>query len=305
MSNLILHRGSANCRTISRSLYPSLLDRLRRGVFVSLALLIAGCNHSQETAVAAAVPYPKASSFGSGEQIGPEGQVPLRAILNAGALPNMRWPDFSDYRTDVAKFYDDGGDSLPWVREMQPTPQAEAMIAALQNADEKGLRAEDYDGSRWSGRLAQLRPATPNPNESDLIHFDVALTISAMRYISDLHIGRVNPKRLNFGVDVAERRYNLPEFLREAVVDSANVSETLKQVEPLYPGYQRTIQALEKYRDITRLDDGGILPGTKNPIKPGEAYPGVPRLARLLTLVGDLPEGSTIQSGSTFTKAHW
>jgi hypothetical protein len=39
-----------------------------------------------------------------------------------------------------------------------------------------------------------------------------------MRYISDLHIGRVNPQHLNFGVDVAERRYNLPEFLRANVV---------------------------------------------------------------------------------------
>jgi murein L,D-transpeptidase YcbB/YkuD len=182
---------------------------------------------------------------------------------------------------------------------MQATPQAQAMIVALQTADEKGLSADDYDGSRWPERLAHLSPASRDPKESDLVRFDVALTISAMRYISDLHIGRVNPQHLNFGVSVAERRYNLPEFLQEDVVHSSNVSGILQQVEPLYPGYQRTVGALGRYREIAREDDGEVLPGTKKPVKPGDSYPDVPRLVRLLRLVGDLPEDAVLQPGTT------
>jgi len=37
---------------------------------------------------------------------------------------------------------------LAWVRDGQPTPQALAIIEALQQAGGKGLDSEDYDGSR-------------------------------------------------------------------------------------------------------------------------------------------------------------
>jgi len=147
--------------------------------------------------------------------------------------------------------------------------------------------------------LARLRPATRDPEESDLVRFDVALTVSAMRYISNLHVGRVNPRRLDFEVDVSKRRYDLPAFLRENVVHAFDFPGVLQQIEPPYPGYQRTIRALARYREMARLDDGEILPATKKSIKPGDVYPGVPRLVRLLRLVGDLPEGAALPSSDT------
>ena len=39
-----------------------------------------------------------------------------------------------------------------------------------------------------------LKPSTRNPAEANAVKFDLALTVCAMRYISDLHIGKVNPK---------------------------------------------------------------------------------------------------------------
>jgi hypothetical protein len=63
----------------------------------------------------------------------------------------LRWPDFSDYREHLAKFYEMNGYALVWVREMQSTRQAQDAIALFQRADEKGLSAEDYDGPRWAG----------------------------------------------------------------------------------------------------------------------------------------------------------
>jgi murein L,D-transpeptidase YcbB/YkuD len=243
--------------------------------------------------------HPQSPSAGDAEPLGPEGQASLRTILEAGSLPDLRWPDFSDCREDVAKFYEEYGGALPWVRGMQATPQAQAMIAILQRADEKGLSADDYDGPRWPERLAHLKPATRDPKEPDLVRFDVALTVSAMRYISALHIGRVNPQHLHFGVDVAKRRYNLPEFLREHLVYAPNVPGILQQVEPPYPGYQRTIQALGGYQEIARQDDGEALPAIEEPIRPGDTYPGVPRLMRLLRLVGDLPEEADLPPDNT------
>src|ERR1700678_1698011 len=201
-----------------------------------------------------------ANSAAPPQQLSADGQAALRAIIHVGNAPDLRWPNFSDYTAHVQKFYDFYGDELPWVRGMQPTPQAQQIIAILLNADQKGLSAEDYDGPRWSDRLAKLKPATSNPSESDAVQFDIALTVCMMRYVSDLHIGKVNPKHFDYGFDPDFKKNDLPEFLKENVVDASNVAAVLVQIEPPYPGYQRTIQALQRYIQLAKKDDGEQLP---------------------------------------------
>jgi hypothetical protein len=179
------------------------------------------------------------------QQLSAEGQASLRAIVKAGNLTDLRWPDFSDYSKLVNEFYESYGYSLPWVRGMEPTPQARQAIALLLKADQKGLSAEDYDGPRWSDRLAKLKPIASKPTEADALQYDAALTICVMRYVSDLHIGKVNPKHFDFGFDVEAKKYDLPGFLKKNVVDAPDVAAALIQAEPPYPGYWRTIRALQ------------------------------------------------------------
>jgi L,D-transpeptidase YcbB len=214
--------------------------------------------------------------------------------IGSGNFADLRWPDFSDYSQHVKKFYDLNADSLVWVSGSQPTTQAQQLIAVLLQADHKGLSADDYDGPRWNDRLAKLKSATPQPSETDAVKFDLALTVCAMRYISDLHIGKINPKDFAFALDEESRKYDLAEFLQEHIVNAGDVPATLAQVEPPYPGYRRTMQALQTYMELAKKDDGEQLPVGKKPIVPGDTYPGVPRLTRLLSLVGDLPANANI-----------
>jgi murein L,D-transpeptidase YcbB/YkuD len=230
-----------------------------------------------------------AKSAAPPRQLGPEDQASLRAIIQAGRLADLRWPDFSDYEKHAQKFYESYAYSLPWVREGKPTAQAQQVIALLSQAEQKGLSAEDYDGPRWRDRMTKLKPDAPQPSESDAVRFDVALTVCVMRYISDLHIGKVNPKHFDFGLDVEAKKYDLPEFLREHVVDASDVVGALAQVEPPYPGYRRTIQALHTYLELAKKYDGQLLPAIQKTIVPGDSYPGIPQVVRLLRLLGDLP----------------
>ncbi len=240
-----------------------------------------------------------AKSAAPPQQLSPEGQASLRVILQAGNLPDLRWPDFSDYDKHLQKFYESYNYSLPWVSGMEPTAQAQQVISLLLQAEQKGLSAEDYDGPRWGERLAKLKPAASQPSEADAARFDVALTVCVMRYISDLHIGKVNPKHFEFGLDVEAKKYNLPEFLKDNVVDASDVAGVLAQVEPPYPGYRRTIQALRTYLEIAKEYDGKPLPAIEKTIAPGDSYPGVPQLSRLLLLVGDLPAGTNVAADGT------
>ena len=240
-----------------------------------------------------------AQSAAPPQQLSPEGQAALRTIIDAGNLADLRWPDFSDYGKLVKEFYDSYGNALPWVGGMQPTPQAQQVIAILLQADQKGLSPDDYDGPRWNARLAKLKPTTSQPSEADAVQFDAALTVCVMRYISDLHIGKINPKHFDFDLDTQAKKYNLPQFVKEDVVDVPDVAANLAQVEPPYPGYQRTIQALHAYLQYAREYNGQPLPAIGKTIAAGDNYPGVPQLAQFLHLVGDLPADANVPADAT------
>ena len=272
-------------------------SRIPRGLLLVLPLLALAllAGHSAGWARRArAHSESRAQSDASPQQLSPDAQASLRAIIQAGNIPDLRWPDFSDYEKHLQKFYDSYGYSLVWVRGMEPTAQARQVIAVLQDADQKGLSAEDYDGSRWGERLAKLKPAASQRSETDALRFDAALTVCVMRYISDLHIGKVNPKRFDFGFDVESKKLDLPEFLKTDVVDAPDVASVLAQVEPPYPGYQRTIQALHTYLQLQKQSDGEQLPASAKTIAPGDSYPGVPQLVRMLRLTRDLPADATL-----------
>ena len=239
------------------------------------------------------------NSAAPAQQLSAEGQAALRAIIQSGNLADLRWPDFSDYTKHVQKFYESAGYSLAWVKGMEPTPQARQAIAVLQQADQKGLSAEDYDGPRWSERLGKLKPAARQPSEADAVRFDSALTVCVMRYISDLHIGKVNPKHFAFDLDIETKKYDLPEFLKDHVVNASDVGGVLAGVEPPYPGYQRTIQALHNYIELAKQYTAEPLPAVTKTVAPGDSYPGVPQLARLLRATGDLPANANVPAGAT------
>jgi murein L,D-transpeptidase YcbB/YkuD len=218
----------------------------------------------------------------------------IRQIIDSGRLSDLRWPDFSDYRAHVKSFYESSGYSLAWIRENQATAQARAMIEVLRQADSKGLHSDDYDASRWEARLQQLGdPATA-------AHVDTALTVCVMRYISDLHIGRVNPRHFRFGISVERKKYDLAQFVRNRLVAGDDIQTALAQVEPRFAGYQRTRAAFQHYLKLSQEDGGEKLPESAKSIGPGQEYAGVPRLTRLLRLLGDLSLSADVQSGNVY-----
>jgi len=219
----------------------------------------------------------------------------LRGIAAAGQLPELRWPNFSDYREHVQNFYQPSGYMPAWMRNGQPTPPALGIVELLKQADSQGLDPEDYDGSRWADRLARLQK--PHAAGDGAI-FDAALTVCLMRYISDCHVGKINPEHFKFGLSVEAKRYDLPAFLRERLVNARDVKAELAQIGPPFAAYKRTLEGLRHYLQLAREDDGEKLPVPNKPIAPGSLYDGVPRLTRLLRLLGDLPANTAVPGDS-------
>jgi murein L,D-transpeptidase YcbB/YkuD len=139
------------------------------------------------------------------------------------------------------------------------------------NASEKGLDPADYALATWK----------------DEARFDVALTAAAMRYASDLHDGRLDPRTMGFDLNVNARRLYLPALIA-AVSQSANPAALFAAVEPQSDEYRGLVAALATYRRIAAESEGQAAVPVVEALKAGDAYAALPQLATALRRFGDL-----------------
>jgi len=270
------------------------LRRRRAACFVCglLLLTMAGCHARRKTRSA-----PKSEAYADA----------LKPIVEAKQIKVMHWPNFADYEPMVQQFYDDRNYEVAWVEDGgAPSKQATAFIAAFKDASKKGLNPEDYDASLWDARVKKLA----GKNEDDVATFDATMTVSVMRFISDLRIGRVNPTHFNFDINTDEKKYDLPEFVSDNAVDVADVPALIRQVEPDNDQYRKLEDALAGY--LAQLNPPpppsvpAAVPGAQpkppaklpvvfNSIKVGGMYIAANALAQRLEADGDLPSGASAQ----------
>jgi len=270
----------------SFALTPSSRRTLHRTVATTLilfALLFAGCRHHRRSTSA-----PNTGEYADN----------IHAVLARPQLDLLHWPNYSDYQSAVTTFYDDRDYQLAWLRDLKPTPETAAFIHAFQDAGAKGLNADDYDAWLWPARVAQIAKIAAARDDSDaaadtIAQFDTAMTICVMRYISDLRIGRVNPQHFNFDIDVADKRYNLAEFVSDNAVDAADVPALIGKVEPDSDQYRATEAALNHYLDLAHLQAAAAAPPLPPVIGDGVGvtgeYSATGQLLARLQLEGDAP----------------
>jgi murein L,D-transpeptidase YcbB/YkuD len=248
-----------------------------------VAILASGCHRHRKTTSA-----PNTTDYADN----------IRAVVAQPQLSILRWSNYSDYQPAVTTFYDDRNYEIAWLRDLKPTSQADAFIHAFQDAGAKGLNPEDYDASRWPAREQQIAKIAASHDSSDAAkdavgQFDTAMTICVMRYISDLRIGRVNPSHFNFDIHVADKKYNLAEFVSDNAVDSSDVPKLIESVEPDSAQYRATETALGHYLQLAKLQaDSGEkpLPAVAKPgVSVGESYAATGELLARLQLEGDAP----------------
>ena len=224
-------------------------------------------------------------------QVSPAFAARLKEIAAAGQIAGMERPNFSDYKKHFVAAYEASSYAPLWLRSDGLSKEGAGVIQAVEASAQKGLTPVDYDASKWPQRVEVLKTA----DDVQKADFDAELTVAAMRYISDLHIGRVNPKKFNFGIDVETKKYDLPSFLVTTVVNAADVHAVLEGVEPAYDGYRRTEAALNHYQQLAAEGDGASVPAVTKSVGVGDSYPGVAPLVARLRQLGDMPPGNDPQ----------
>jgi len=237
----------------------------------------------------------------AGQALSASGVPALHGIVDSGRNAVLGWPDFTPYKTEVAKLYGMNGYSLLWVQDGRVRSQGLAVIGLLQNANAKGLDPEDYDGSRWQGRLLKLGQTKldQKPSEQDLVSFDTALTVSAMRYIRAIHCGRVNPKEFKFQLDMGGQQLPLAEFIQTQVVNAGDPAAEIQKLEPPFLGYRKLLALLPVYEGYANRAEGEKLPTVTKTVRPGQAYAGAAPLGRFLQIIGDIPAAAQLNPNAT------
>ena len=233
----------------------------------------------------------------------------IQQVVNSTELPILRWPNFADEQPDVKKFYEARNYQLAWTVDGQPTQQAAGLIQLFDDAALKGLNPEDYDASRWPERLERIEQIHKNNDTSSaaqdsVAQFDAAVTISAIRFLGDLHEGRINPETLNWDIDVPAKRaeFDVATFLNDKGVDSTNIPATVASIEPQNAMYRATENALPQYMALAKAQDAAPqppLPGVAKTVEVGGAYPALPQLLARLQMEGDAPTGDNCSARAT------
>ncbi len=225
----------------------------------------------------------------------------LQQVVGTPRIAMLKWSSFKEDQPAVQQFYDDRDWELAWTRNGKPTSAATALIGMFTDADKKGLRPDDYDGQRWQEHIHALLAASNDQNT--VAQFDVAMTVTAIRFLEDLHLGRINPQALNFDIDVPAKRaaFDVATLLNDEIVDADDVPSAVAAVEPQNPMYQKTEGALPHYLELAEKVNGQpqpVLPAVDKPVAPGGSYSALPQLAQRLALEGD---GSPQLNGNQYT----
>src|SRR5579872_498784 len=81
-----------------------------------------------------------------------------------------------------------------WIRDGRPTAQAAALVRELSLAADHGLLPADYHAQDLAEWLEQLRASGAQAASDELAaRFEVMLSRGALRFLNDLHFGRIDP----------------------------------------------------------------------------------------------------------------
>ena len=191
-------------------------------------------------------------------------------------------------------------DAPLWSHEGHPSAQAQALLSELQRADTYGLEREDYAGDTLA-ELADKPAGSPAAQAARWGRFDVQLSAAGLRFMSDLHFGRVKPASAGFNLQAPREPLDLAAALI-GLAGSTDPAHAIGAIEPHFHHYVILKSALTKYLDLVQHPELKDLPAVSASIKPGDAYAGAPALHRLLTALGDMPASSApATEETTFT----
>lgn len=187
-------------------------------------------------------------------------------------------------------------------RECRPNADAQAALALLAGAAEHGLEPARYGATELAGRAATLQRGGCANAAEELAAFEVDLSSAVLTYLQELHAGRVDPHAAGFRMTAPKDHHDYAASLRDAVARHA-VAELAASLEPQLDQYRSLRATLARYRALA-LGPPLELPAPRRGergARPGEPYPSLAALWRLLLALGDLPDDAPMPVDGSYS----
>jgi len=210
----------------------------------------------------------------------------LKRIIEEGNPAYVDWSGASGDRDQIGKMYEANGYRLFWSDGQKPTVSAISLLQQLRLAGERGLDPEDYPGNRLAYLLTDLIDA-PHSGIEQWALFDAGLSLAGMRFLSDVHLGRIDPSTMGHDLSVGRIKLDIPTTLAH-LSTAVNVAVAVDALEPQFSHYALLKKQLSHYRALASeegLTDLPALPAKS--LKPGDDYAGSAKLLHLLAALGD------------------
>lgn len=251
---------------------------MRRGQILAAAaaagLVVLGCHKDRSEATAAAV------------------RAAVAATKPPAGIPASRW-------RVVQAVYGDRAAAPLWLEGGRPTDRARELVQALCHADAQGLRPRDYDLAGLERDLAAADAKDPTP--AALAALDVRLTALFLDYGGDLLAGRLDPRAVDTGWYIKDRRRGIDSTLRVAAAGKT-FRDMIAPLAPTQRDYADLVDWLARYRQIAERGGWPVVPG-KGPIRPGDRGPRVAALRARLAASGDLDSAAARAGAAPYDRA--
>lgn len=166
------------------------------------------------------------------------------------------------------------------------TPDAREAVTLLARAADEGLDPDDYDAADLQRAGERLERA--DAPSADRAAFDRRLTGGVVRYLHDLHEGRLDPRALGFRMNPPPDGHDFAALAAAAVADH-RLAALAEEFTPRLVLYRNLRNALARYRGLASDPSLETLPAGPT-VHSGDVFPSAPILKRRLVALGDMVE---------------
>jgi murein L,D-transpeptidase YcbB/YkuD len=267
----------------------------------AILLVLLACSDRSATLAVAQAPTPAGPPDVVTER-SPVGAVAnaIRAAIEVGQT-RAREMGARGTEEQLIELYAAGGFIPVWVDSAgRPNRDARDALTLLTDSANEGLDPLDYRAPSLSDLAASLA-VSPAPRIADIAAFDSDLSASTLRYLRELHQGRIDPRAMGFRMTVPADTHDFAALLASALVDH-RVPQLASDLAPRLALYRALRGALARYRFLAAGTEHQNPRPPAASVRPGQSYAGLDRLRRQLVAFGDL-SGDTPLTSSLYEGA--
>ncbi len=196
----------------------------------------------------------------------PTNPVDINNLLNSKNHPYFLQPYTDKEHETLKELYQLNQGQLLWFSTEHPVQTIDQLLDFFTNAPTQGLNSSDYASLYLKSQWQKLQQS--NPGFHEFATFDIALSSTFLRYLNDLHYGRVNPNQLGFSLP-QKNIINFASHLYGAI--QLNTISTLpERMEPKHPDYQQLKKTLAKYRRLNQHFNQAVHFNFDHPLYAGD-----------------------------------